>query len=160
MRLKKMFEAQAELANKIFIKHHLRNNKGHQLNIESIFYEAKDLKHGANDLPCIWIKKMLECIRAEINEADAMLPWKHWAKDKIGEKEFPFLDQRARLKMLQVELVDIWHFLMEAMVCAGMTQADLYHLYFKKHEVNIKRQNNGYNTTKKTEADNEEIATN
>jgi hypothetical protein len=156
-KLEFIFKKQEELCNRITCEHHIKDHLGHTLQMETIRNQAQALNLGVNDLPCRWVRTYLDCIIKEVEEAKEMLPWKFWAKDMIGEKAFPHLTPEQRLNMLRVELVDILHFLVDAMLVAGMTAGDAYLLYVQKNQVNFNRQDQGYKDAGKTEVDNEEI---
>ena len=60
------------------------------------------------------------------------LNWKWWKKDK---------DDWDNVK---VELVDMLHFWVSMCTIAGMDAQDVFDLYQKKHQLNVKRQDEGY----------------
>jgi len=84
-------------------------------------------------------------MREEINELDADLLWKWWSKDEID------------MQNIRVELIDILHFLVSAMICAGLTPEKVFDVYRQKHAVNLNRQDSNYNKNQKTEDDNKNI---
>jgi len=86
-----------------------------------------------------------KAMKEELYELDDELLWKWWSKDKID------------MQNIRVELIDILHFLISAMMCAGLTADKVFDIYQQKHAVNIKRQNSDYNKKTKTEDDNREI---
>ena len=59
--------------------------------------------------------------------------WKWW------KKPTEFDDMHAR-----EELVDIWHFVIQASIEMGLTPDDILAEYKKKNEINIRRQKTGY----------------
>jgi dimeric dUTPase (all-alpha-NTP-PPase superfamily) len=61
------------------------------------------------------------------------VPWKWWAKYQ------KFDEQNAR-----VEVVDCLHFLISMAQVLGMSADDVFAAYVKKNEVNLKRQDSGY----------------
>ncbi len=61
------------------------------------------------------------------------------------------------MQNIRLELIDILHFLVSAMMCAGLTAEKVFDIYQQKHAVNIKRQDTDYNKKTKTEDDNREI---
>ena len=71
--------------------------------------------------------------------------WKWWSKDEID------------LQNIRVELVDLLHFLVSAMLCAGLSAEKLHDIYRQKHEVNVARQDSSYSQATKTEQDNRSI---
>jgi len=66
----------------------------------------------------------------EVLEQTAWKPWKESAKTN-------------KPKAVE-ELVDVFHFVINLMLCLGVTPQQLFELYQKKHEENIRRQNEGY----------------
>ena len=79
---------------------------------------------------------------AELNQD---LLWKWWSKDKID------------LQNIRVELIDILHFLISAMLSAGLSAEKVFDIYRQKHAVNFARQDAGYSGDTKTEEDNRGI---
>ena len=98
-----------------------------------------------NELPNEWLANYSKAIKEELLELDNELLWKWWSKDEID------------LQNIRVELIDILHFLVSAMMCAGLTAEKVFDIYQQKHAVNIKRQNANYNIKTKTEDDNKKI---
>jgi dimeric dUTPase (all-alpha-NTP-PPase superfamily) len=71
-------------------------------------------------------------LRQESCEAIDSLSWKWWKKMD---------DDWDNLK---IELVDMLHFWVSMCLVAKMTPDDVFDLYFKKNELNHKRQDQGY----------------
>ena len=69
----------------------------------------------------------------EAVELQRLTSWKWW------KKSTPFNKQAAK-----EELVDIWHFVVQASIELGMTPADILEEYEKKNKVNRDRQASGY----------------
>ena len=69
----------------------------------------------------------------EAVELQRLTSWKWW------KKPTPFNKQAAK-----EELVDIWHFVIQASIELGMTPADILEEYEKKNKVNRDRQASGY----------------
>ncbi|NWG36043.1 dUTPase [Nitrososphaera sp.] len=69
----------------------------------------------------------------EAVELQRLTNWKWWKKpagfDSASARE---------------ELIDIWHFVVQASIELGMTPADILDEYRKKNKVNRDRQNSGY----------------
>ena len=72
------------------------------------------------------------------------VPWKWWAKY-----------QEYDIQNARVELVDILHFVVSLAQVMGMSADDVFELYTKKHELNHKRQDEGY--TVKDDSDNKAL---
>jgi len=96
-------------------------------------------------LPNKWLVNYSKAIKEELSELDEELLWKWWSKDEID------------MQNIRVELIDILHFLISAMMCAGLTAEKVFDIYQQKHAVNIKRQDMDYNKKIKTEDDNKDI---
>ena len=143
--LSKIFEMQADLNNYVFTKNGLKDDKGQALNMEAIFSEVNDGKLKVNDLPNIWLSKYSKAMSEEVSELDEELLWKWWSKDEVD------------IQNVRVELIDILHFLVSAMICAGLNAEKVFDIYQQKHSVNLNRQDVGYNKSNKTEDDNKSI---
>jgi hypothetical protein len=59
--------------------------------------------------------------------------WKWWKKDNNLER-----------KKIQEEIIDIWHFLLQLSIEAGLDSRKLMELYIKKNKENLDRQIQGY----------------
>lgn len=59
--------------------------------------------------------------------------WKWWKKDNSIERE-----------KIQEEIIDIWHFLLQLSIEAGLDSRKLIELYIKKNKENLDRQIQGY----------------
>lgn len=78
-------------------------------------------------------KESLFALEHELHEAVDEMGWKSWATSRHFNTE-----------RVQAELVDVWHFFMNLMIHAGMSADDLYQQFLTKHEVNWRRQQDGY----------------
>ena len=143
--LEDIFKMQLELNDYVFKKNNLKNKSGNDLNMQSIIVSAEKEEMMVNDLPNKWLVNYSKAMKEELYELDDELLWKWWSKDKID------------MQNIRVELIDILHFLISAMMCAGLTADKVFDIYQQKHAVNIKRQNSDYNKKTKTEDDNREI---
>jgi len=152
--LHRMFEWQRKFGDHCFEKNNITDNEGNILSFNKIFEEFQEGKFGPNDLPNEWLQKFHECMDKELDEVKELLPWKHWSSATIGEEVHKDIPANERVNMLKIELVDVWHFLMSSMMCVGMGPKELHDLYIAKNKVNFERQENGYNTARKTEEDN------
>jgi len=142
--LRSIFQLQTELNDHIFDVQDIRAD-GVRINMEAISEAAKSGKDMVNDLPNQWLVRYSKAMAAELEELDRDLRWKWWSKDKID------------LQNIRVELVDILHFLVSAMLAAGLTADDVHRLYVKKQTTNVARQDSGYSIETKDESDNREI---
>ena len=79
-----------------------------------------------------WFLNFELALKQESAEAIDSLNWKWWKKDE---------DDWDNAK---VELVDMLHFWVSMCTIAGMDAAEVMTLYFKKNDLNFKRQDEGY----------------
>ena len=143
--LRRIFAMQTELNDYVFNKSCLADDHGGQLTMAAIFNAAGTDALKVNDLPNRWLANYARAMREELHELDADLLWKWWSKDEIN------------LQNIRVELIDILHFLVSAMICAGLTPEKVFDVYRQKHAVNLKRQDSGYSKNSKSEDDNRNI---
>ena len=143
--LEDIFKMQLELNDYVFKKNNLKDKSGNDLNMQSIIVSAEKEEMMVNDLPNEWLVNYSKAIKEELLELDDELLWKWWSKDKID------------MQNIRVELIDILHFLVSAMMCAGLSAEKVFDIYQQKHAINIKRQDTEYNKKIKTEDDNKEI---
>ena len=144
--LDEIFRLQAELNDHVFAKNGLENEPGRDLTMRAIMRAAAGDGRGVNDLPNQWLLNYSKAMREELNELDAELLWKWWSRDQID------------LQNIRVELIDILHFLVSAMMAAGLSADKVLDIYRQKHAINRQRQDRGYNRKDKTEDDNRSIA--
>ena len=79
------------------------------------------------------IKDMVLALTDELHEALAEVGWKPWATSRhINSPE------------LKGELIDAYHFLMNLMLIAGMSDAEVDDAYQEKNKRNLSRQQEGY----------------
>ena len=143
--LEDIFRMQLELNDYVFKKNNLKNKSGDVLNMQAIITAVKNEDMMVNDLPNKWLVNYSKAIKEELSELDEELLWKWWSKDEID------------MQNIRVVLIDILHFLISAMMCAGLTAEKVFDIYQQKHAVNIKRQDMDYNKKIKTEDDNKDI---
>ena len=143
--LEDIFKMQLELNDYVFKKNNLKDKSGNHLNMQSIIVAAEKEEIMVNDLPNEWLVNYSKAIKEELLELDDELLWKWWSKDRVD------------MQNIRVELIDILHFLVSAMMCAGLSAEKVFDIYRQKHAINIKRQDTEYNKKIKTENDNKEI---
>ena len=143
--LKRIFRMQTELNDYVFKKNDLKDVSGNSLTMETIYADVNRGALKVNDLPNAWLSNYSRAMREEIVELDEELLWKWWSKDEID------------IQNIRVELIDILHFLVSAMICSGLTPEKVYDIYRQKHAVNLNRQDSGYSKETKTEEDNRNI---
>jgi dimeric dUTPase (all-alpha-NTP-PPase superfamily) len=79
-----------------------------------------------------WLLRFELAMRQECAELIDSVPWKWWKK------------QTADWGNVKVELVDILHFWVSMCTVAGVSADEVMDLYFKKNNLNHKRQDGGY----------------
>ena len=143
--LDKIFEMQTELNDYVFAKNKLKDKSGQDLNMQAIIGAVAENQLMVNDLPNEWLMNYSKAMKEELIELDEELLWKWWSKDEID------------MQNIRVELIDILHFLISAMMCAGLDAEKVFDIYQQKHAVNLKRQDSDYKKATKTEDDNKGI---
>ena len=143
--LKRIFSMQSELNDYVFRKNSLKDTSGNPLTMDTIFSDVNRGELRVNDLPNVWLSNYSRAMGEEILELDEELLWKWWSKDEID------------IQNIRVELIDILHFLVSALICSGLGPEKVYDIYCQKHAVNLSRQDSGYNMEAKTEEDNRNI---
>lgn len=143
--LNNIFAMQTDLNNYVFRKNNIRDDEGKIMEMTSIFDAADTGSLMVNDLPNKWLANYSRAMQDELNELNEELLWKWWSKDEID------------IQNIRVELIDILHFLVSAMISAGLTPEKVFDVYRQKHAVNLNRQDSGYSKLTKTENDNKEI---
>jgi dimeric dUTPase (all-alpha-NTP-PPase superfamily) len=91
-----------------------------------------------------WLLQYSRALSQETAEMIDSVPWKWWAKY-----------QKYDRPNVQVEIVDMLHFLVSLAQVAGLTAKDVHELYMKKNRVNFQRQETGYAV--KDESDNDPV---
>jgi len=79
------------------------------------------------------ISALCTAIIHEAVELQRLTNWKWW------RKMLEFDENQAK-----EELIDIWHFVVDASIELGMTPQNILDEYVKKNQINIDRQKNGY----------------
>ena len=137
---------QTELNNYVFEKNRIKDHSGNDLAMDNIFQSIEKGELKVNDLPNQWLINYSRAMKEELIELDEELLWKWWSKDEID------------LQNIRVELIDVLHFLVSAMISAGLTADKVFDVYQQKHAVNLNRQDTGYSKATKTEEDNKQIS--
>lgn len=142
--LEQIFQLQTELNDYVFSNNDIRDAVGDHLTMEAVTKAVEERRLLVNELPNTWLRHYSRAMSEELGELDDELLWKWWSKDEID------------MQNIRVELIDILHFLVSAMICAGLTPEKVYDIYCQKHAVNVKRQDDGYSRATKSD-DNREI---
>lgn len=126
------------------------NNSSKDDMLETIFQKQKELHQAimtySPSVGSQYSKKFLSLSKEErisalctaiIHEAvelQSLTNWKWWKKKSTE------LDESESKE----ELIDIWHFVVDASIELGMTPKDILDEYLKKNQINKDRQKNGY----------------
>ena len=126
------------------------NNDNSEDKLETIFQKQKELHRAimtySSSIGSQYWKKFLSISKEErisalctaiIHEAvelQSLTNWKWWKK-----KPIEFDENQAK-----EELIDIWHFVVDASIELGMTPQDILDEYLKKNQINKDRQKNDY----------------
>jgi len=112
-------------------------------NKQKELYKKKQLANSENKMKNIYeIKEPFDGYRifmlssALVHEAIELqreTNWKWWKKEKSID------DQK-----IQEEIIDIWHFLLQLTIEAGIDSKKLMEIYLKKNKENLNRQEKGY----------------
>jgi dimeric dUTPase (all-alpha-NTP-PPase superfamily) len=123
--------------NKAFL-HHPKQSRNLMDTLDTIFSIQKELASmmDLSRYPTSMEERVSAISTAIIHEAvelQRLTSWKWW------KKPTPFSREDAK-----EELIDIWHFVVQASIELGMTPADILQEYQKKNQVNRNRQMSGY----------------
>lgn len=113
------------------------------MSLEQIFEKQKELNLRINpelynelennpELKRRWFLNFLLALQQEASESVDSLNWKWWKK---GDDDWD---------NIKIELVDMLHFWVSMCTVAGLEANEVIDLYFKKNQLNVKRQNEGY----------------
>jgi len=126
--------------NQITNKHFYRTSTSKELmdSLETIFSIQKELASMMDlsrypDSIDGRVSALSTAIVHEAIELQRLTSWKWWKKPKP-------LDTEAAKE----ELIDIWHFIVQASIELGMTPTDVVNVYKKKNSINRERQTSGY----------------
>ena len=126
--------------NQITNKHFYRTGTSTELmdSLETIFSIQKELASMMDlsrypDSIDGRVSALSTAIVHEAIELQRLTSWKWW------KKPTPFDTEAAK-----EELIDIWHFIVQASIELGMTPADVVNVYKKKNSINRERQTSGY----------------
>lgn len=146
-RLEELFALQASLNDRIFRKRGITGNDGQILSMQRLVELARSGDAlGPNSETAKWLSNFLKAHDDESRELSEELPWKWWSKDTLD------------LQAIRVEIVDMLHFWISLALASGMDAADVSRVYKGKHEINEKRQEEGYSAQAKTGRDDTSVA--
>lgn len=80
-----------------------------------------------------YINIMILAAIDELMEALRETPWKPWKKQ-----------QRFNEQAFQEEIIDLWHFIINLSLAAGLNADTIYFKFLNKNKINFERQEVGY----------------
>jgi dimeric dUTPase (all-alpha-NTP-PPase superfamily) len=135
-----LFALQASLNDRIFQKRDLRGSDGRILTTSALA-AARDGDIAPGSDTARWISNYLRALQEEGRELSDEVPWKWWSKE--------CLDMDA----IRVEIVDMLHFWISLALASGLDAKETHRLYLLKNQVNLDRQDTGYDASTKTGRD-------
>lgn len=140
-KLEDLFAMQAALNDRIFEKRSLRGTDGHFLTSGSLFAKAREAGIPPGSDTATWLSNYLKALLEEGGELSGEIPWKWWSKENLD------------MEAIRVEIVDMLHFWISLALASGMDAAEVHRLYLLKNQVNLDRQDRGYDASNKTGRD-------
>jgi dimeric dUTPase (all-alpha-NTP-PPase superfamily) len=87
------------------------------------------------------LSNYLRALSDEGRELGEEIPWKWWSKETLD------------IEAIRVEIVDMLHFWLSLALVSGLDAEETLRLYRLKNEVNLRRQDEGYDASAKTTRD-------
>ncbi len=144
-KLEHLFELQASLNDRIFQKRSLKGQEGQILSMERLVELAKAGAPAPASDTATWLSNYLKALQDESRELGEEIPWKWWSKESLD------------MEAIRVEIVDILHFWISMALVSGMDASEVHRLYLLKNQVNLDRQDNGYDASNKSGRDDEHV---
>ena len=136
-----LFSLQASLNDRIFQKRDLKGTDGRVLSTEALFQAARGETLAPGSDTARWLSSYLRALQEEGEELSEEIPWKWWSKEHLD------------MDAIRVEIVDMLHFWISLALASGMDAREVHRLYLLKNQVNIARQETGYDASSKTGRD-------
>lgn len=140
-KLDELFAAQTFLNDAIFAKRSLHGQDGQVLSTSRLSELARDAAVAPASDTAVWLSNYLRAMQDEARELGEEVPWKWWSKQNLD------------MDAIRVEIVDILHFWISLALVSGLDPDETVRLYRLKNEVNLKRQDSGYDASNKTGRD-------
>lgn len=144
-KLDELFSAQTFLNDAIFAKRSLRGQDGQILSTSRLVAIAREAAVAPASDTATWLSNYLKALQDEARELGEEVPWKWWSKQDLD------------MDAIRVEIVDILHFWISLALVSGLDAEETLRLYRLKNEVNLKRQESGYDASNKTGRDDLEV---
>lgn len=140
-KLDELFAAQSFLNDAIFAKRALKGQDGRILSTSRLASIARDPAVAPASDTAVWLSNYLRALQDEGRELGEEVPWKWWSKQGLD------------MDAIRVEIVDILHFWISLALVSGLDPDETLRLYRLKNEVNLKRQESGYDASNKSGRD-------
>lgn len=140
-KLDELFASQAFLNDSIFAKRSLKGQDGQILSTGRLVALARgeDIAPGSDT--ATWLANYLKALQDESRELGEEVPWKWWSKERLD------------MDAIRVEIVDMLHFWISLALVSGLDAGETLRLYRLKNEINLKRQDAGYDASAKSGRD-------
>jgi len=140
-KLDELFASQSFLNDAIFAKRGLRGQDGQILSTSRLVELARAQGVAPGSDTAVWLANYLRALQDEARELGEEVPWKWWSKQNLD------------MEAIRVEIVDILHFWISLALTAGLDADETLRLYRLKNEVNLRRQDEGYDASRKAGRD-------
>ncbi len=84
-----------------------------------------------------YTKEFVLAMHSELSELLDWVNWKHWKKTKVDYN-------RERVEEIHMEIIDLFHFLLDLCIVWNLDAGKVLELYMKKNKENFDRQERGY----------------
>lgn len=144
-KLEHLFALQSSLNDRIFQKRSLKGQDGQILSMARLAELAGAGALAPGSDTATWLANYLKALQDESRELGEEIPWKWWSKENLD------------LEAIRVEIVDILHFWISMALVSGMDASEVHRLYLLKNQVNLDRQDKGYDASSKSGRDDEHV---
>jgi len=140
-KLDELFASQTFLNDSIFAKRALKGQDGQILSTSRLVDLARAQGIAPGSDTAVWLANYLKALQDESRELGEEIPWKWWSKQDLD------------IDAIRVEIVDILHFWISLALVSGLDADETLRLYRLKNEINLKRQDAGYDASAKSGRD-------
>lgn len=144
-KLDELFSSQSSLNDAIFGKRSLMGQDGQILSMDRLVSLARGQAIAPGSDTAVWLSNYLKALQDEARELGEEVPWKWWSKQQLD------------MDAVRVEIVDMLHFWISLALVSGLDPDETLRLYRLKNEVNLRRQDTGYDASAKTGRDDLEV---
>jgi len=139
--LEDLFSLQASLNDRVFRKRDIKGSDGRVLSTDALLQAARGDAPPSGSDTARWLSNYLRALQEEGVELSEEIPWKWWSKEHLD------------MDAIRVEIVDMLHFWISLALVSGMDAGEVHRLYLLKNQVNVARQESGYDASSKTGRD-------